>query len=288
MKNKINWISSKNSKNKIKLEEFSKKLQNYYANNTSYYAEIDFTANNWISKHELSYQEIIKYFNSANKILEIGCGSANALMHYDISEKYYGIDFSEKLMDSNKARFPKAQFDYFRVYNELPYADNSFDFVYSVFVLEHCIFPLELLNEMQRVVKPGGRLIVFCPDFLGCNRMASQLPGFSIGTGRAKFVNKKYLDAIITGFDNKIRIPIVSILKKVKINLAISDGFYVNINPICFLTNHFEADFDAVYLTYKNEIVKSIEKQFSVLENSQQLLSFEKSKGIIIINAQKK
>lgn len=43
---------------------------------------------------------------------------------------------------------------------DLPFADNSFDAVFSFAVLEHVKYPFQAAKEMTRVLKPGGRLAV--------------------------------------------------------------------------------------------------------------------------------
>lgn len=46
----------------------------------------------------------------------------------------------------------------------LPYADGSFDTVFSNEVIEHVADDRLCLKEMVRVLKPGGRIIIFCPN----------------------------------------------------------------------------------------------------------------------------
>jgi len=45
----------------------------------------------------------------------------------------------------------------------LPFADNQFDFVLCLAVLEHTMRPWEVAREMCRVLKPGGTIIVDWP-----------------------------------------------------------------------------------------------------------------------------
>ncbi len=50
---------------------------------------------------------------------------------------------------------------------ELPFADNSFDEVHCVHVLEHLTRdkPPVMMSEMYRVLRPGAKLYVEVPDF---------------------------------------------------------------------------------------------------------------------------
>lgn len=46
----------------------------------------------------------------------------------------------------------------------LPYADSSFDAVLSNEVIEHVQDDRAALTEIARVLRPGGRLLLFCPN----------------------------------------------------------------------------------------------------------------------------
>jgi SAM-dependent methyltransferase len=46
----------------------------------------------------------------------------------------------------------------------LPFDDNCFDGVFSVFVLEHVEHPRQFLGEVHRVLKPGGRYFFRTPN----------------------------------------------------------------------------------------------------------------------------
>jgi SAM-dependent methyltransferase len=69
---------------------------------------------------------------------------------------------------------PNVRFETATVY-ELPYADASFDAVFSHALLEHLREPLRALQEMHRVLKPGGVLGVRAPDYAG-NLIAPEDP----------------------------------------------------------------------------------------------------------------
>ena len=77
------------------------------------------------------------------KILNVGCGPET-----------YGTDFVD-FYPSNPEVI-KCDVDKER----LPYPNNSFDEVYSRNLLEHTSNPVHVLQEMKRVLKKGGKLII--------------------------------------------------------------------------------------------------------------------------------
>jgi len=48
--------------------------------------------------------------------------------------------------------------------NLIWFRDGALDFVYSSHVLEDFAEPATILREWLRVLKPGGRLVIYCPD----------------------------------------------------------------------------------------------------------------------------
>jgi len=49
--------------------------------------------------------------------------------------------------------------------NDLPFKDNSMDFIIALHILEHCAEPVFVLKEWLRVLKPGGKLGVVVPNW---------------------------------------------------------------------------------------------------------------------------
>ncbi len=107
--------------------------------------------------------------NAANKIGTVlinGCGVgmyANALLPY--AEQVYGIDIEADHLRHAVTSVPNAHFQ-LAACEALPYPDNSFDLVLSHEVIEHVDDDLETTAEMVRVLKPGGRAVIFAPNCL--------------------------------------------------------------------------------------------------------------------------
>ena len=96
-------------------------------------------------------------------LLDAGCGSGGMLKM--VREKFplaelTGVDQSEHALELTAARETGAKLVPASVH-ELPFPDNSFDFVFSLDVLSHVgVDDALALHEMHRVLRPGGRLIL--------------------------------------------------------------------------------------------------------------------------------
>lgn len=252
MSRKINWVSAIDKNRSKELSLLQNQMQDFYRNSDSYYHDIDFTYNVWADPEKLLQQDLLQTAHSSRCILEIGCGKANILKkNSDLESRYTGVDFSEKLMLENAKLYSRANFAVIKDPVRFDLPAEKFDLVFSHFVIEHTVYPNFFLDECLRLLKKDGTLAIICPDFLGFNSIPSQRVGFSQGSGRQKLAKGKILDAIVTGFDSKWRLP--AYCRKIRKMAKASPMFMINLNPTCF-TDPFQPDVDAVYVAYEYEI----------------------------------
>jgi len=101
----------------------------------------------------------------AKRVLDFGSGSGVFL--YSLSknfEEVYGLDVATKSMEHIKNKFNLSNLTLIQNDGEiLPFKDNFFDIIYAADVLEHIENPDKIYLELQRVIRPGGCLIVSGP-----------------------------------------------------------------------------------------------------------------------------
>jgi SAM-dependent methyltransferase len=97
-------------------------------------------------------------------VLEIGCGLGTDGAQFAKAGAYYtGIDLTEAATELARKRFEVSGLPgEFRVADaeNLDFTDESFDLVYSHGVLHHTPDTARAVEEIHRVLKPGGRAIV--------------------------------------------------------------------------------------------------------------------------------
>jgi len=98
------------------------------------------------------------------KVLEIGCGlGTDGAQFAKAGADYTGVDLTDAAIALAKKRFDLFHLPgTFRVADaeQLDFADNTFDIVYSHGVLHHTPDTAGSIREVHRVLKPGGRAVV--------------------------------------------------------------------------------------------------------------------------------
>lgn len=117
--------------------------------------------------HYLERISIVKALKKAQHqvksgmILDVGCGMKpyKSLLNASGST-YYGTDYP-LTMKGSYGKSTKA--DFFSESTLLPFNNNTFDTLLSTQMLEHVSDPKKVIQEMGRVLKPGGIMILSAP-----------------------------------------------------------------------------------------------------------------------------
>ena len=102
--------------------------------------------------------------SSALNILDVGCGTGANLEMLSEFGAAEGVDVSAEALSFCQARglrnVKQGEAE------ALPFEDNSFDLVTGLDVVEHLDDDRAGLKEMRRVLRPGGRALLFVPAFM--------------------------------------------------------------------------------------------------------------------------
>ena len=98
---------------------------------------------------------------AGKKVLDIGCGSGLDLEFIKSQQGAIlsGIDASPELIDIVKQKFSNADIR-LGDFNYLPWGSNEFDVVWSKYALQHATDVMVPLQEIYRVIKTGGTVLL--------------------------------------------------------------------------------------------------------------------------------
>jgi SAM-dependent methyltransferase len=96
------------------------------------------------------------------RVLDVGCGMGmytSAFLRY--TSHVFGVEIeADRALEARTRTRGIAR----AVGETLPFADNTFDVVFSHEVLEHVVDDCLCARELVRVARPGGRIVIFVPN----------------------------------------------------------------------------------------------------------------------------
>jgi len=107
------------------------------------------------------FQEVLQYLDprEEDRVLEIGCSRGFVVKAVqDIVPETYGIDVNEEAIKAGVTRNLSVMSA-----ESLDFDNENFDKIYSFHVIEHLSNIQQALREMERVLRPGGKLLLVYP-----------------------------------------------------------------------------------------------------------------------------
>ncbi len=132
----------------------------------------------WRSSGDQLEAIVRRHLKPSSHVLDLGCGRGGVveLIWRDV-ELAVGLDPDAPSLSENRASgIPVIR----GVGESLPFADESFDLIVCVWVLEHLKDPAATLREVRRVLRPGGHFVFVTPNtrnpLMLANRIGKALP----------------------------------------------------------------------------------------------------------------
>ncbi len=126
------------------------------------------------------YNEYERYLSKLNgTILDLGCGEKPFIKYFKKDIDYIGVDID-----------PKSSADFIvKPIDRLPFVNNTFDAVISLQVIEH-VENLEFFNdEIKRVLKKDGTLVISVPFLYNVHGLPNDFRRFTLEGLKKLYIN---------------------------------------------------------------------------------------------------
>lgn len=159
-----------------------------------------------------------------DRILDVGCGTGALLHALSVSSspcsapgRLTGIDPSREMLEVALVKLGPSVRLVQGSAEDLPFPDGAFDIVVSTSVFHYLRRPRQALQEIKRVLCPGGRVVItdWCHDFMACRLCegalrlfdrayrhawgVEDLVGILRETGFARVANERYKISLLWG-----------------------------------------------------------------------------------------
>jgi SAM-dependent methyltransferase len=189
-----------------------------------------------IASDSVNRARAASFIPEGSRVLDAACGSAANCVWLLGRVEYFGVDISlSGLKRAQRAEIHLACADA----EALPFGEGTFDAVLSTYALEHSANPVQLLKELVRTVRIGGRIVLLGPawdfPFWYPNSLLSRARSISwrVGYTLKRFASQ--MKAILGG----------------------PSPYLIVEEPDAF-TQPFVYDADAVYVVWSYEVVRQM------------------------------
>ncbi len=100
----------------------------------------------------------------SDKVLDLGIGTGASLSYYPQHGRIYGVDLSSGMLREARKKIAQRNMTHAQVFQadamKLPFGDDTFDHVFISHVISVVSDPYKLVREVQRVARPGARIVI--------------------------------------------------------------------------------------------------------------------------------
>ena len=190
----------------------------------------------------LKYKELVyETVQPGMRILHAGCGwdKSNVTRPYKESCRVVGIDLDPRVGSKYHSEFHLGSI------SAMPFADESVDIILSEYVMEHVEEPAGAFQEMVRVLKPGGCLLLLTPNLYSYKTIVAWLTPhrFHFWIGRVRYGEGHEADMYPTVYKcnsrrSLVRTALASGFKEESLQFVTNGPTWVEKFPLLFEALH--------------------------------------------------
>lgn len=181
--------------------------------------------------HRELCREVAGIVSTTDDVMECACGTGMLTVHIaPACHRIVATDFSLKMLRKAKKKckdFQNVTFELANIQN-LSYPEGSFDKVVAANVIHLLDEPLKALSELDRVCRPGGKIII--PTYMNHEHNGGKTSGFAKVLGKAGadfkrqftlssyrefFINAGYEDVSLTMVEGRVPCAIAVMTKQI-------------------------------------------------------------------------
>lgn len=190
------------------------------------------------------------------EVLDVGCGTGHVSSVLSASNPdiaYTGIDVASAAINGAKQTGRPGKYLVADTAS-LPFAAGTFDAVISLYALEHFTRPRESLQEMVRVVRPGGVVAIYSMNY--------DRPLGTVSSVRLGLRNKPRLHPanLVVYAANRTLHALRQIVKSVRYAVEPSFVSFEMVDSPLVLEGAYEVDFDAVHVVSGISVARALEQ----------------------------
>ena len=146
--------------------DWSDHVKGLYKHDMEEYWDKSIVPNAWNQyRNLLDYYLSIAHSSDPLDILDIGCAQGTlALLLAEAGHKVCAVDLRQESIDYAKSRYEKGTIEFLKhnvLEMKLP---QKFDLIFANQIIEHLVYPKEMIEQLNKQLKPGGRLIISTPN----------------------------------------------------------------------------------------------------------------------------